>query len=676
MSAELISSFLRRVCMRCICVLSLVLSYSLTQVQGVFAQKLSDHNTSTSESPISESSISESPTSESPTSETLDEDSATIIVKEKSNHLSLVKQGQIQLRDQLNSSGVWGVMSGGEGSRLEVQIRGAGGHQSGVYLDDIPLHSLRGQSVDLSLFPLDLLSAVDVSRGGDGTADGSGELGGRVRLLTPEIPVGQRARWTLGGSTQGWGRIGALWGRGEQNERGGTSGGLLSISLSGGPNEFPYQGLQGDNRRRSLSGFNRVSFLAKGKLTHHKHHVKMSAGGGYLSRGEPGPEGLSLPGRESQQSVWWGSTSDQWSHALKHGRLLGHIHLTYLRLNYRFQEQVPLWQSQEYSEVQFLDQRVGMSARMTWAISNLKLGSVTQVSLTRAVTQRERAGREQAGFTPYLELNLTPRLKVKWATRIDLNTERTPRVVSNTKLAWVSHRRLPWKFWLAWSQVWRDPGFDERFLNGPGLVANPRLSPEEGQWGELGISKSERGLISSHRWRGTLTLRAFGQYYDQMISYVPLDPYRIRAENLTGAEILGLESGFNISLSVDHLRFSLSGEMSALRHQTVHEPKAPLPLRPQKFAYVRLGLSEQQSRGEVGGWIKLSGRGAITVDRFGERSLPSRNLWSLGLNRRWVISEVQWRVHVRLDNVFNIPSYDFALHPITGRSIWINLERE
>ena len=65
-----------------------------------------------------------------------------VIVKGQKTGQKQVERGRPHLRDQLESSGVWGVMSGGEGSRLEVQVRGAGGHQSGLFLDDIPLHSL------------------------------------------------------------------------------------------------------------------------------------------------------------------------------------------------------------------------------------------------------------------------------------------------------------------------------------------------------------------------------------------------------------------------------------------------------------------------------------------------------------------------------------------------------
>ena len=83
-----------------------------------------------------------------------------------------------QLEEVVSSLGAWSTSSGGQGARMEVQLRGSGGHQSGLYIDDIPLHSLRGQAVDLSLFPLELFSSVELIRGADGARSGSGALGG------------------------------------------------------------------------------------------------------------------------------------------------------------------------------------------------------------------------------------------------------------------------------------------------------------------------------------------------------------------------------------------------------------------------------------------------------------------------------------------------------------------
>ena len=628
----------------------------------------------------------------------LQEETSTVVVRGQRTPDPLVSRDQPTLREQLEALGAWGATSGGAGARLEMQLRGAGGHQSGLILDGVPLHSLRGQAVDLSLVPFELFESISVERGGDGALGGSGTLGGQLSLSGPRVPNGQRARLLLGGSSQRWSRVSAAWGYGESERPHGIEnteyrderepqGLVLGGSLGGGPNNFSYPDVRGHHRRRARSGFDQASALLRGHLWLGSHRLKVGAGLSSLRRDEPGPEGFTLPGRESDQSLMWGVIRDDWSRSFSKSEVRLKLLAHYLMSRYDFTEETPLWQAERYSDVTFDDARMGLDGDLSWSSTRLALGSLIQASFTRALTQDSEAKRAQGALVPYLSLTMTPTLILKVTTRVDLNSERSAQFVSSTRLTWTPEgvpKRSRARLWISGSQVWRDPGFDERMMRGPGLVPNPDLIPEEGYWGEVGGRLTRRGKLGAARWRGALSARGFLQMYAYLITYVPLDPYRVRAENVTDAEVLGGEGELNLSMSVDRLHAKLDGLMSALQHQTLSAPRAPLPLRPQSFGSLRVSLSTPISQhrgvssGELSGWLKVSARGSITLDRFGERSLPSRSLWSAGLSRSWRLTSAQQSLHhlklgLRFDNILNDSTYDFALSPLPGRSAWLSL---
>lgn len=619
----------------------------------------------------------------------LSEVASTVIVKGTKPTQNRIRHERASLRDTLEDQGAWGVMSGGAGSRLEVQVRGSGGHQNGVYLDEIPLHSLRGQSVDLSLLPLGLLSGAEVERGGDGVNAGSGALGGQLKLTSASIKRGAQSLLLVGGGSQRWGRLNALWGYGasadevtpqsvtpsnfnrEISHRDQVNGALLGLSISGGPNPFPYRDARGMARRRSRSGFSHSAIFTKSQFHWRGHQLRFSGGLSALNREEPGPEGLTLPGRQSDQRMIWGVLNDNWHQRVGGGLLTTKLRGYYLGLDYLFVEEVPLWQAEQDRSLSFSDQRVGVDLNLKWDLDFLELGSGVQISSTQALTQDQVATREQAALSPYVKVALTPKLTLKVGTRGDFNTERSPQLISSARLMWRADT-VPLSSWIGWSQVWRDPGFDERMMVGPGLVPNPNLIPERGDWGDLGAQVTHRGYLGGYRWRSDLSLSGFVQRYADLITYVPLDPYRVRAENLSGAEVFGVESALKISMRFGEVQVRVAGDISALHHQTLDQPQAPLPLRPQTFGSARLSVSQRLRQGELSGWLKLGGRGEVTVDRFGGRRLPPRSLLSFGLSRTWRLSgtggHLTWALD--LDNLLNQSTYDFALSPLPGRSAW------
>ena len=577
------------------------------------------------------------------------------------------------LRDVFESMGAWGLSSGGEGSRLELQIRGGGGQQSGLYIDDIPLHSLRSRSVDLRLFAVDLLESAELELGGDGAAQGSGAMTGSFRLLTPQPDTEPRQKIKLNASTQGFARLSALL---VPKEHYGVNS-LVAISLSGGPNAYAYVNQYGTHMRRENSSFHHMSALTKLETEKVDWRLKLSFGLGTLNRDEPGPETFSLPGRKSEQRALWLSASQQSpSWFLGDATVTLALHQSILYLRYFFEELNPLWQSQESAVSDFRDQRILTRAELVGQWPQLKLTVATEISETKAlVTSTKRVKRTQGAMTPQLSWQLNRYLLWTFAYRADFNTERAAQYVPSTTLAFQSESLRPWRAWLTTSLVWRDPGFDERYLAGPGIIPNPELQPERGQWGELGIKKSLRVRLGTHLLRLTSSVRTFIQRYQEMIAFVPLDPYRVRAENLRGAMVSGNELNLRLSDSFRSYRVEAEFQGSILHHRTLNEPRAPLPLRPRQFGYSRLSLSTRLADGRVEGWLSGSARGEVSIDRFAERSLPLRLIPSIGLTRVWTLAR-SWHLSMMITNVSDQSSYDFALHPIAGRSIWFALSVE
>ena len=86
-----------------------------------------------------------------------------------------IHQGWGDLLDR--SLGARVQRSGSPGRREVLQLRGAGSHQIGVYLDGVRLSGERGGSFDLSSIVTPCLESIDVLRGSAGAAYGSGAQG-------------------------------------------------------------------------------------------------------------------------------------------------------------------------------------------------------------------------------------------------------------------------------------------------------------------------------------------------------------------------------------------------------------------------------------------------------------------------------------------------------------------
>lgn len=574
------------------------------------------------------------------------------------------------LQDQIQRQGGWNLNSGGAGGRMEVQLRGAGGHQSGIYIDDLPITAERGRSLDLNLFPLDLFEGVQLEMGGEGAQGGSGEMGGRLSLLTPnpDEDALDRYRFTL--STERWLNLGGLINA--NHERGSI---VTTFSLGGGPNRYPYTASDQRRVRRSQSAFSRIAGITKAKSHWSSHDISLLIGAGLLNREEPGPEGLTFEGRESEQNTRFVMLTDQFEYRLSTGLIKIWTAVDFLWSSYSFVEENPLWQESATAMNQFSDQRTGLRNRVYWHTSKLQLSLKTELSDHRAQTDHRDGQRTRFAMIPQADWAISTAWTLRGALRFDLMNERSMKQLPTLQLSWRSGVSSPWRLWLKGSQTWRDPGFDELYLRGPSLVPNPELQAEEGQWYELGLSKRLRSFFHGVRLSGEAGLKLFTQRYQKLINYIPIDPYRIRPDNIEGARVDGLESSLKTILRQSRYRLLIEGRLNLLDHESLQAPQTPLPLRPSVFGQGRISGLSTLMNGHIEVWWVITGRGQVTTDRYAERVLPPQVNQQLGLSRTWraPAESTAWHLIMRVDNLLNRRLYDYVLQPSPGRSILFTL---
>ena len=78
----------------------------------------------------------------------------------------------------------WGYEFSKRAVPAEVKhvLRGANPHQVLILLDDIQLSGPRGEAIDITTLPIDVVEIIDVHRGPQGSRFGGGAQGGAIRI--------------------------------------------------------------------------------------------------------------------------------------------------------------------------------------------------------------------------------------------------------------------------------------------------------------------------------------------------------------------------------------------------------------------------------------------------------------------------------------------------------------
>ena len=93
---------------------------------------------------------------------------------------------------------------GGENAFVGVSLRGSEINHADVYIGDIPLGSLDGSAIDLSLLPLGAFGRIEVYRGGAPLIFGSSAIGGVVRFVPADDKRSEISLRARAGSFETW----------------------------------------------------------------------------------------------------------------------------------------------------------------------------------------------------------------------------------------------------------------------------------------------------------------------------------------------------------------------------------------------------------------------------------------------------------------------------------------
>ncbi len=547
-----------------------------------------------------------------------------------------------------NATGVEIRRSGGMGRGESVQLRGALGHQVQIVLDEMPLLVTRGQSVDISTFPMAMFKRVRITRGGASVDYGSGALGGVIHMESDLVSQPQSRIFIRTGSFQYRalglttpfvrGKDGLLVGVQYEESRGNF--GFLDGNLRTRTRE------NNQHQKGNLSAVGQWQNPRIGRL---KLFVDLFAD----RRGEPGPmEFPNLTAESERRRLLLGTQlrlNPQFS-----GRVVHSLEVFAQVRQFIFRDPSPIFVGDPRS---FQMNDVSRSTRLRSQIQvspTLMLrtglgGTLAQIGTRK--TGKTQHQRLTSSGTTHIEWLALDRLLLTSGARIEHSENRTE-FVPRLGMRYRSTATLQWT--ANWSQFFRLPSLDELYYEGVGVSGNPNLDAERGQSADMGLLFKPK-----HTMMRSLSLTAFITEFSSLIFFAPIDAYRYRANNHSGGLVQGLESMTRLELWNIGLHASYRWQQS----KASYDRTIPLPFRP-----AHLGrLSIDRSFYDISTQIGISSVSSRTADVFGNRRIPGylemNASLSYNINKSFTTS-------LRGENLLNgLTHQDFPTLPRTGRNI-------
>ena len=551
--------------------------------------------------------------------------------------IALVEQESPQLSVRLGTQGATLLEGGAAGHPRRLSFRGAGAHQHLLSLQGVQLAGDAGGGFDLSLLPLGLFSQLLLDGETGGATGGSGAQGGALRFELPQGP-GRLLRLRLASES-----LAALEGRwaGEAHQ--------LVGALQAGEGAAPLA----SGERRENNGHRRLFLAAQG--ADEERALSYLATVASLERGEPGPLKLSRPRARSEQRLFL--TALRWRAAAPLGARLS---LELQRRSFSYQDPDALGLGTLRESALTLDQ---LALRGSWGaqagpLLQLRLSGEAAVALAQSTQLSAPATRERGALWGESEWWIWSRqLRFRAALRADARRGRALLWLPLLALDW--HPLPRWRLALQGDRRFRDPSLEALYLEGPGLLPNPALPPEQGE--------ALSAKIAYRRAHFQFTLSPFLQRFDQLLILEPIDAYRLQTRAREGAQIWGVSA----YLWLRHRPLFVEASGTAQRHRSRAIP-APLPLTPEYFGLFTVGLRESATTLR----LTTTARAPVSSDRFGLRSLPAWWRSDLVLSGRLPSAERRardWRVSCALLDLFNRGGTDFIQRPLPGRRLWLSL---
>jgi outer membrane receptor protein involved in Fe transport len=574
--------------------------------------------------------------------------------KSKNTHIKIQNQ-HFALQDALQESNIYLQQSGDLQQGFKPSIRGSNAQNQGVELQGIPIQNARSQSFDFSILPISLFESIEVENGSNTALVGSGNQSGKIALQLSDqsIAKGYRLRSTMA-STR-------VFEQAIQYKNIDLLGGYqLSFSYTGGDNAFLYENETGFKERRTDNQIRRIAqtfeWSRQGKLG----EISIF---GVFSKMDKGEAPL-----EKQIPVHRKSQHDFLAMGLKYHlpfeKSDWQIKVYGNRYDYVFIDPQPLWQSQNTdSKFQMLDTRYGAIIEgKTPLSSNLSLLKKIQYEHLKAsgsFLSQSLSQRKQSIFV--LGLQHQSWLESSVFIRLDHLPQRALILVPFLQVAkalgifYIQSRT---------GRAFRDPGFDELYLSAIGIVPNPNLKQEDGYWADLSLSVQSKGAFSiESQWT------AFYQKYQRMIIYMPLDPYRLQAQDRFQTQMQGIEWLLKIQQKIQtQQKLSLQIQGSYIDHQFLNSPYTPLPLKPNFFSFAKLAFEDLQASYTLA--LQAFYRSELSADRFHLRKIPAFSRVDLMLSKKF---PPHWEISASIRNLLDQPMRDMIQRPLPGIAFWLSI---
>jgi outer membrane cobalamin receptor len=580
------------------------------------------------------------------------------VKKQKAKSTTIKLQNHhFALQDALQESNVYLQQNGDLQQGFKPSIRASNAQNQGIEIQGIPVQNARSQSFDFSILPISLFESISVENGSNSALVGSGNQSGKISLHLSDQTIGKGYRLK---STMASTRV---FEQSIQAKNIDLLGGYqLSFSYTGGDNAFLYENASGVKERRADNQIQRLSqtleWSRQGKLG----EISIFT---ILSKMDKGEAPL-----ERQTAVHRQSEHDFYAIGLKYHLPFEasdwQIKLYGNRYDYLFIDPQPLWQSQNTSsQFQMQDLRYGAIIEgKTQIAPNLKLLKKFQYEhlkangsfLSQSLSQRNQR-------IAVLGIQHQSWLESSAFVRFDHLPQRGLMIIPFVQ---ISKSINLFSLQTRIGRAFRDPGFDELYLSAIGIIPNPTLKQEDGYWTDLSLiaqyKDNNHAILIETQWT------AFYQKYQRMILYMPLDPYRLQAQDRFQTQMQGFEWTVKIQKKFSKQALSLLTQGSYIDHQFLNSPYTPLPLKPNLLSFSKISFEDTHQHYQLA--LQAFYRSELSADRFHLRKIPTLSRLDLVLSKKF---PPHWEISASIRNLLDQPMRDMIQRPLPGIAFWLSI---
>jgi outer membrane cobalamin receptor len=559
-----------------------------------------------------------------------------------------------------------GTMVNNYANLFTVALRGTNTEHTLIMLDGVPLNSSLNGSSDLTLLPAELISGLEIARGGASALYGTSSVGGVINFILPE-PEKKELALRLG--------LGSFGERTVSTRFSLPAGNHSRLPLTGGAeffriaNNYPFVGTDDSLRYRQNADLTRsAGFLKSGVSIAANQSLPLLVHFTTATRGSPGP--VSFPSESARLN------DTRLLLVTGYDLILNEHHRSSARLHHQRQFQNyynpdPYFTAADTHQTErtgiTLNQRLHFTGPE--AITHDWLlgveGSLEKAKSTAVGTpgRTTLAGYLESGFN-WQFLNLNPALRYELLRNLNPGSgtgSRTFGAFSYRLL--LGFNPVPvLSFYLSAHRSFRAPGFNELFWpEDPWTRGNPRLQPEWATGYDAGVA-----ILNANS--GLIRINGFVNRLENLIQWLPDSNFVYQPVNIERAQITGLELEPNLNIGL----FGIKGNLTVQQCRT---DTTILPYRPQLSG--RLVTWIDWGKSPLPAFRLLIGAGGASrrfTNRANTDTLPGYFSIDLGLESRFALKKLNIGVATGCQNLLDRSYETIRDYPLPGRSLYLKTE--